>query len=419
MATARPERIETSSRTRRRLTAILFTGAALGSTAHIAAVTIAVLAVVEVTGNSALAGTPGAAGVVGTALGSLLLTRKLGRGRRRPGLIIGYTTGVVGNLIAIGGLAALSLPLLLLGAFTSGFANACNNLTRYTAADMHPAGRRGTVLGIIVWAATIGSVLGPVLLAPFGNLAESLDRSELAGGFIVGAVFMGAAALLHLVALRPDPSGFFDDDASAATGDEPATTPIEPSVVQARIGATAMTAAQIIMVVIMTATPLHIHHHGSGLGSVGVVMMAHTLGMFGFSPLVGRWTDRTGGFAVMAVGLGVIGLSALATAVVPDPGMTLLVGSLFTLGLGWSMAFVAGSSILTRSHAAAARTRRQGRVDALIWVSAGGASILSGFLFESAGFWMTGVVGLVLLAGAILSIVWQRRRVPELATTSS
>lgn len=417
MATTRSDTTETASRTRTRLTATLFAGAALGSTAHIAAVTIAVLAVVEVTGNSALAGTPGAAGVLGTALGSLLLTRKLGRGRRRPGLILGYSTGVIGNLIAIGGLAALSLPLLLLGAFTSGFANACNNLTRYTAADMHPAGRRGTVLGIIVWAATIGSVVGPVLLAPFGNLAESLDRSELAGGFIVGAVFMAAAALLHLFALRPDPASFFDD-AHSDSPDPAMTAPAESSVVQARIGATAMTAAQIIMVVIMTATPLHIHHHGAGLGSVGVVMMAHTLGMFGFSPLVGRWTDRTGGFAIMATGLGVIGVSALATAVVAEPGMALLVGSLFILGLGWSMAFVAGSSILTRSHAAEARTRRQGRVDAMIWVSAGAASVLSGFLFESAGFWMTGVVGLILLAAAIVGIVWQRRRLPDLATIS-
>jgi MFS family permease len=192
--------------TRRRLTAVLFGGVALGSTAFIAAVTISTLAVDEITGSAALAGVPGATATLGTALGTSLLSRNVARRGRRPGLAAGYAIAVIGSVLGILGLTGDSLPVLLIGMALLGLGNASGHLARYTAAEMFPEDRRGRALGTVVWAATIGSVLGPALLQPSGSIAIDLGRSELVGGFLISVVFMAIALALYLVGLRPDPA---------------------------------------------------------------------------------------------------------------------------------------------------------------------------------------------------------------------
>lgn len=382
---------------RRRVTAVLFSGVALGSTAFIAAVTISTLAVDEIAGSATLAGVPGAAATLGTAVGTTLLSRNVARQGRRPGLVAGYAAAVLGSALAIAGLTAGSFPLLLFGMALLGLGNASGHLARYTAAEMFPADRRGRALGTVVWAATIGSVLGPALLQPSGRIALDLGQSELAGGFLVSVVFMGIALVLYLAALRPDPATLALDKpgpiGAEAVGLGPAfRLPL------VRVALIAMIAGQVVMVMIMTSTPLHIHHHGSDLGIVGLVMSAHTLGMFALSPLTGRLTDRWGGYRVILGGMALLGMSALGAAYGPNGSTVLLVVVLFALGYGWNLAFVAGSSMLTVGVGSEIRSRLQGRVDSLTWTSGAIASIISGVVFQATDYRMISLVGLFLLA---------------------
>ena len=147
-----------------------------------------------------------------------------------------------------------------------------------------------------------------------------------------------------------------------------------------------MTAGQVVMVMIMTSTPLHIHHHGSDLGIVGLVMSAHTLGMFALSPLTGRLTDRWGGYRVIMWGMALLGLSALVAAYGPNDSTTLLVVVLFALGYGWNLAFVAGSSMLTIGVGSDIRSRLQGRVDSLTWTAGALASVSSGVIYQASDY---------------------------------
>ncbi|MPZ51643.1 MAG: MFS transporter [Acidimicrobiia bacterium] len=178
---------------RRRLTATLFAGSALGTTAYLAAVTVSGLVVEEITGQAALAGVPAAMGTTGTAVGTFLLTLGIARRGRRPGLIAGYILGAVGALATVAAVVWGSLWLLLAGMAMLGFGHASNQLARYTAAEMFPADRRASALSMIVWAGTIGSVLGPSLLEPGGRVTTDQGWSDLAGGSLVAIVFMGAA----------------------------------------------------------------------------------------------------------------------------------------------------------------------------------------------------------------------------------
>ena len=402
--------MQETATTRKRLTAVLFGGVALGSTAYIAAVTISTLAVDEITGSAALAGVPGATATLGTALGTSLLSRNVARRGRRPGLATGYAVAVIGSVMGILGVTGDSLPLLLIGMALLGLGNASGHLARYTAAEMFPKDRRGRALGTIVWAATIGSVLGPALLQPSGGIALDLGRSELVGGFLVSVVFMGIALTLYLVGLRPDPASLALDQPER-TGSS--VVGLGPSfrLPLVRVALIAMIAGQVVMVMIMTSTPLHIHHHGSDLGIVGLVMSAHTLGMFALSPLTGRLTDRLGGYRVILGGMALLGISALAAAYGPNESTAVLVVVLFALGYGWNLAFVAGSSMLTVGVGVEVRSRLQGRVDSITWTSAALASISSGVIYQASNYRMISLIGLFLLAVPVV-VVLRHRKVP-------
>ena len=398
---------------RRRLAATLFGGAALGTTGYIAAVTVAGLAVEEITGRATLAGLPGAVAILGTAAGTSLLTQRIAERGRRPGLVTGYTLGAAGAAASVAAVINASLWLLLAGMAIMGLGHASNQLARYTGAELFAPERRASALSLIVWAGTIGSVLGPVLLEPGGALSTGRGYSELAGGFIVTFGFMAAAGLLYLLALRPDPASLAFD--GPALSGKPAFGDAfrRPHV---KVALAALVSAQVVMVLIMTATPLHIRHHGFDLGIVGLVMSAHTLGMFAFSPLTGRLADRIGRYRTVLAGLTILGVSAILAAVAPATSTSVLLFALFLLGLGWNFGFVAGSALLTVGFSPELRARLQGRADSITWSSSAAASLTSGMLFELTDYRLLSLAGLALLAVPLAIVIRHRTEVAVAAT---
>lgn len=398
---------------RRRLTATLFGGAALGTTGYIAATTVSGLAMEEITGRAALAGLPGALAIAGTAVGTSMLTQKVADRGRRPGLITGYSLGAAGAAVAVTAMITSSMWLLLVGMVVLGLGNASNQLARYTGAELYPPERRASAVSVIVWAGTIGSVLGPILLQPGGMLATDRGYSELAGGYLITLVFLGGAALLYLVALRPDPASIGFDGPIASGRPSFGDAFSRPHV---RVALAALVSGQVVMVLIMVATPLHIRHHGADLGVVGLVMSAHTLGMFALSPLTGRLADRVGRQRTIVAGLVVLAVSAVIAATAPAESTGLLILGLFLLGLGWNLGFVSGSALLTLGLAPDLRARLQGRADSIAWLSSAAAGIISGMLFEWTDYRLLAIVGLLILAIPALIVVRHRSNMAAVAT---
>src|SRR5687767_11563258 len=144
--------------------------------------------------------------VVGAALFALPATAIVDRHGRRPSLAAAYIVAAVGALIVVTAAMRGSIPLLFLGFFLFGGATAASLQARYAAVDLAPAALRGRHLSLIVWATTLGAVIGPAL-APFAG--ASLDRygvPTLAGPFVFSALLFGLAALLLMLLLRPDPA---------------------------------------------------------------------------------------------------------------------------------------------------------------------------------------------------------------------
>src|SRR4030095_5230927 len=70
----------------------------------------------------------------------------------------------------------------------------------------------------------------------------------------------------------------------------------------AQLALAAMVFGQVVMVLIMSVTSLHMHHHQHNLDDVGTVITAHTLGMFGLSMFTGPLADRIGRPLTIALG---------------------------------------------------------------------------------------------------------------------
>ena len=113
------------------------------------------------------------------------------------------------------------------------------------------------------------------------------------------------------------------------------------------------------------------------------MISAHTLGMFAFSPLSGRLTDRFGANAMILAGFSVLAVAGVLAAVIPDSGAGLAI-PMFLLGVGWNLGFVAGSSLLASEAPLGDRARLQGASDALVWATAAAASFSSGYVVATA-----------------------------------
>ena len=386
----------TAAVTRRRLQTSLVLGVGLGSTGYIAAITIATIVAKELSGGSSFAGLPGATIVLGSAAASQLLSRFMVLYGRRAGLVLGYGIGAAGALGAGVAVVLASFPLFIAATAAMGCANAANQLSRYTAADMYPESGRASAIGVVVWGSTLGSIVGPNLITLSGNIAEGFNLPRLAGVYGVPVLFVTAAALLTLFTLRPAPESLAPQRArvagriSASLGEMLARPRIFAAVI-------ALIAGQVVMVLVMTMTPLHMSDHGHGLAAVGLVISGHTFGMFAFSPISGWLAGRYGTPAIIAAGLGLSAFSSVLAAVAPPDGGTILFIALFLLGVGWNFGFVAGSALLTEGLDGAERTTLQGATDAMIWSSAAAAALGSGIVVAVASYTALGLLGAALI----------------------
>jgi predicted MFS family arabinose efflux permease len=217
--------------------------------------------------------------------------------------------------------------------------------------------------------------------------------------------------------LRPDPFELADASVDPADGPPVAARLLDllsrPPVAVALV---ALVVGQVVMVLIMSMTPLHMKALGHDLTAVGIVISGHTFGMYALSPISGRLTDRYGNVPTILAGTAILAISSLMSAVAPPDGGAILFLALFLLGWGWSLGFVAGSELLTSGLALAERTRVQGLVDTLIWSSAAAASLGSGVVVAAAGYTALGIIGAAMV---IVPIWFVAARRATLATAGS
>lgn len=399
----------------RRITWVLFLAQGLGSAGLIAASTVGSIVGARLGGGPAWGGVPSAVSLLGSALSALVWGLLIGRGSWRGGLLAGAGLGIVGAVLAAGAITLGSLPAFLVGCALLGTTQSALQLSRFASAEVHPPEERGRAISNVVLGGTVGAVFGPLLVGPVGRLALGAGLDELSGPYAVTLGLCLLVGLLLFIGLRPDPHTLglavrrLNPQEAAAAG---SARPLLEILSQPgpRLALASMTLGQIVMVMVMVITALHMRGHNHALGSVSLVISSHTFGMFAFSVVSGRLADRLGRGPVILVGAGTLVLSCLLAPL--SPQVLPLAVALFLLGLGWNFCFVAGSSLLADHLRPSERSRVQGFNDLLIGLASAAGSLGSGLVFAALGYTvmsLTGAATAALLVGLALRWRFLRR----------
>jgi MFS family permease len=408
-----------ASWSRARLMGVLFAAQVCGSAGHSIGMAVGGIMAAQITGTNAWTGLPVAVGALGTALASWPLAAFMARAGRRPGLALGYGLAVMGAGLGMGGVLLQSFPLLLLGMGLFGIANTSNLLARYAAADVSPDARRGQAMGLIIWGSTAGSLIGPNLMGFAVEVGRPLGLSSVASAFLISLAGYSAASVGVAILLRPDPlaiARLITERVSRSSLGEPARSLgailRDPRV---RIALGTLMSSQIVMIGTTSTSPVHLHDHGHDVHTIGLAVACHLGGMYVASPLSGWLCDRFGRLPIIGLGGLVLVDAVVLAGLAPGSESGLIMLGLFLNGVGWNLAFVAGSALLTDALTPAERTSIQGMADLIMGLMGALGSAAGGLVLGVWGFSTLNALGALVVVGSLAS-TWVFRQ--ALGTTA-
>jgi MFS family permease len=371
---------------RRALMTTLFAAQVCASTGFTMSLAVGSIMAAAITGTNTWSGLPVALGALGGALASWPLARLMARVGRRPGLTLGYVLAVAGAGLGLLAVLQRNFLLFLVGMALFGIANASNLLARYAAADISVGPQRGRAMGLIVWGSTVGATVGV---------------AAVASPFLISLAGYGLAAGLTHVLLRPDPLALArlheQSRAPAVTsGRRRAVGDIvrEPRVALAFV---TLMVSQLVMIGTTSTSTLYLHDQGHPVGTIGVAASLHLAGMYVSSPLSGWLSDRFGRLPMIGVGGVILMLACALAGLVPGSAGALVIAGLFLNGIGWNLAFVSASALLTDALSADDRTSIQGLADLCMGLMGFVGSALGGMILGLWGFGMLNAIGAVVL----------------------
>ncbi|MBI3166971.1 MAG: MFS transporter [Chloroflexi bacterium] len=398
----------------RKITTVLFAQQSLASAGFIAASTLNSIVGKELSQHANWAGVPTAVYLLAGAFSAFMWGYVYDAIGRRNGLTMGLTAGVIGSSVTFYAIAIHSFAVFLGGMVLMGIANSAVQLGRFAAAEVNKPEHRGRAISNVVIGGTVGSVVGPFVAGPAGSLVGSWGIDELAGAYLIAAILFAIGAVVVFSGLRPDPR-----EIAKQVAEKFPETLIKHKHVRplfeifrqpaALVALLSMVLGQMVMVLVMVITSLHMRGHDHGLSDISAVIASHTFGMFAFSIVSGRLADKWGRGVVILIGSFTLVAACIAATISPD---VLPLGvALFLLGLGWNFCFVGGSTLLADQLSPAERARTQGFNDLLVGLASALGSLESGFIFASLGFNMMAYVSAaVALIPLLVVIVWMSRK---------
>ena len=395
----------------RRVLIVLSLGQILGGVGMGAALSLGSLLVVAVAHADAYAGLATTMVTLGAAVFSIPLARFAGFAGRGPALAVGTVVAAIGAAVVIGAAALGSLPLLLIGFGAVGAGSAVNLQTRFAAVDLATDRTRGRDLSLVIWATTVGVVIGPNLAPPGDQLGQAFGLPPLTGAFALTVVCQLLAAALYLVVLRPDPLIMAQRLArasevaavSAARRSRWAGVTILRHNRGAAVAVIALALSHTVMVAVMAMTPVHLMNAGASIMVIGLTISLHTAGMYALSPVFGMLSDRFGRGRVIIVGQ-VLLVGSLVTNLFAGDNQVAVAVALVLFGLGWSASTIAASALLTESVTVAERTSVQGFSDSLMNLCGAAGGALAGVVLAWAGYGVLNVLSLLLVAGVVWAL---------------
>ncbi|MFI6386393.1 MFS transporter [Nonomuraea sp. NPDC050547] len=426
----------------RRTLAVLSIAQIVGGVGVAVGLALSSVVVDQLSGSTVISGLAGTATVLGAALLALPIARTAARSGRRAGLSLAYVAATAGCALSVLAITIESWPLLLVGLVLVGGGSAGNLAARYSATDLSPKGHAARHLSLVVWMATVGSVAGPNLAKPADHVGMSAGLVANAGPFAFSALAFALAWLVVAAGLRPDPLKLARS-LTEPTERNATTEPGEPTRPGARGGPTGPGASgarpavqdkalrngwrtlrttpmarralvmiaisHTAMVSVMSMTPVKLHHDGSSLDVIGLVISLHIAGMYMLSPVVGWLADKAGRVPVLILGMSLLLASAVLAGTAQHSVWQVTAG-LVLLGLGWSCGLVAGSALVTESVPLDRRPAVQGLSDLIMNICGATGTVVAGAIVGGLSYGILGlVVGVMVTAAGVWLYVTTRR----------
>jgi len=388
----------------------IFGGAGLA-----AGITVGALLAQDMLGTDSYAGVPSALFTLGSAASALLVGRLSQNLGRRIGLAAGFLAGGIGAIGVV--LAAIlnHVPLLFISLLVYGAGTATNLQARYAGTDLALPNQRAKAISAAMVFTTFGAVAGPNLVNVTGGIATSIGAPALSGPFMLAAAAFILAGMVLLLFLRPDPlvvakavadAERVKEGLGSGAGTHEARLRVNKSGII--VGATVMVLTQIVMVAIMTMTPIHMKHHGHGLGEVGIVIGIHVAAMYLPSLITGILVDKFGRMKMSyASGITLL-LAGLVAAFAPGDSMALLILALALLGLGWNFGLISGTAAIVDAAPPQIRAKTQGMVDVLIALAGASGGAMSGMVMAQSSYSTLSLIGGFVSLLLIPVVVWTR-----------
>lgn len=403
----------------RRIVSTLFLSQSFFTASIIATFTLTPIIASNLAGSENWVGIPSTVSLFGRAVFALPFGYLMDRLGRRLALTGGYSLAIFGSLISVWAIIVSNFFLFLVGALLIGMSRASGDQSRFVGAEVYHHARRAKIIGFIVFAGTIGSISGPLLVPTSANLMSDLGFPDEIGPFLVSAILMAFASLAVFLFLRPDPLQLGEEIASQDAAEDPNS--IENIAVKdgrplsqifaaplVQLAILSMLFSFFVMTFLMVITPLHMDHYNHTTGAISGVIMAHALGMFGLSWMTGWLIDKFGQVQMILAGSAILAVSCVMAPLstqVPILGL-----ALFLLGLGWNYCYVAGSSLLSDALSVHEHARGQGASEAVVAVGAGMASLTVGVVFGFGGIQLVSVVAFVFTFLLVAATYWLTRK---------
>lgn len=360
---------------------MLATGQAFGGFGLGATLSVGALLAVELSGTTAWSGAAATLSTLGSAASAIPLANLAYRMGRRVALATGAALAITGAMSMILAASLRSFPIELIALFLLGAGSAVALQARFAAADIPVSGPRGKDLSLVVWATTVGAVVGPNLIAPGESLGLAIGLPHLAGPFLFTIFAQTTSTLIFWFGLRPDPLLIAKELAGLPARRVNPGFKAAIAVIRERpmAGYAVLTIAlsHMVMVSVMSMTPAHLSAAGHSLSDVGLTISLHIAGMYAFAPVFGMLADRIGSVKTIVLGQ-LIFLVAIGFAGIGQDNFQMVMTGLFLLGLGWSASTVAGSALLTEVLPTDEKTKVQGFSDSLMNLSGAFGGAISG-----------------------------------------
>ena len=370
----------------------LLVSVAFSSIGFIAAVTVTVLAAREVSSNPYFVGFPNAVGVGGAIIGTQIFDKLSQKYSRNRALSNTFLIGGVGGLVLIYSLIIDSFLLLLFGAFVLGIGQSATLQTRYAASFVASESFKATALSLAVWFSVFGSIFGPRLVGEYSEIFNKWFGSDLIIGYFIATFGMFLAGIsISMFSQKDSPLNqkLIVEKSSKISGLDHT----------AKLLTRILVLNHFVMVLIMSATPLHVQDIGETIRLVGTIISYHTLGMFLLSPILGKLVDKYGNKKFAIIGTLILIVSCIFTLFNTDV-LFLKIG-LYLLGLGWNFNYIAISSAISK-YSINNSVNLNIKSDSMVFIGSAVAHISLGFTYLNIGY--TGLVYFGLFVGCSLLI---------------